>query len=506
MNAVVPYYYHNLDVASPKSDPAYQGTNITGHILLAIGIIVVCGEVILATLLATNTIKIPVKSLSLSRFANVQIYLVGLSGVACIVIGSTLRGSGQVIKKSNIQNFEKQVIESRKNKKGSFFKVEDEAPIKGTVYPSSLPRTLVFSSKGGGGHKIGAERIKKALEGKFFVKVVEIDEDSFLTDWYNNVVKKGHLKTQAFMASQQETARYLGFLKYLEKLMKEHIWAFRPQLVISDQPMGNGYLEAITKKLKVPTIVQAMDFHARHFVYGVSKPGPHFKLALTYDDPDEKKRIALEESQMKVTGCALDLIYQGAQTEILEKTAELKKEYKIGDNELVISICLGSQGSKGIINRLDQILKAKFDRPVTVLCLCANNKESFQKVKSTKIPKGFKVIPKQMIHDRLEMAAHVKLATVYVTKSGGASIAEAVALGVPMLLDAKASKVMPWEKYNLEFAIKKGWGRELNPKTFLEDIQALSADFKPEKDFAGLNFNNNLLKVVNELIQEVNSL
>ena len=55
---------------------------------------------------------------------------------------------------------------------------------------------------------------------------------------------------------------------------------------------------------------------------------------------------------------------------------------------------------------------------------------------------------------------HLRLADLFVGKPGPGSISEALALGLPVLLDA--ARVLPQERYNLRWAVTAGLGQEFH--------------------------------------------
>ena len=98
------------------------------------------------------------------------------------------------------------------------------------------------------------------------------------------------------------------------------------------------------------------------------------------------------------------------------------------------------------------------------------------------------------------MAALIGCSNVYLTKPGGASTSEGLALGTYLYFDQETAGATPWEPVNMNKVTSLKAGEPIDKTTFSDRIQVLlSRKTHNNFEFPGRHFNENILKLAKEL-------
>ena len=291
----------------------------------------------------------------------------------------------------------------------------------------------------------------------------------------------------------QKAGDFIGAFRSVGEKMVLAFWKTKPQLVISVQPLGNGYIEAETKLCNIPFWILSTDYYAQHFLTGISSPGPLFKMSMMLpDDEKEKKRLkkrGVTDEQLMAVGALLPPPFQGDQAEINAAMTEIEQ---VGGK--VITICMGGAGSPRILTLCQQIAGINFGEEVHVFALCARmHGELAPKIDKIESTTTFHAIGFVDGPDGPAiMGAHIKRADVYISKPGGGSTSEGIAVGTKLFFVKGTSF---WEDYNAEGSVQRDWGRMIDDKKFEEDLKEMLGQEKawPPENFPGLYCDENLL-------------
>jgi len=140
---------------------------------------------------------------------------------------------------------------------------------------------------------------------------------------------------------------------------------------------------------------------------------------------------------------------------------EIRQRFNIPENKPVILVILGSLG----VETLPAVTKQIYQLPTTAHILICVGKAEHLKEKIEQIPTPAH-ISTTVLGFTDEIADLMAVADLFVTKSGSVSVAEALYMNLPMLLDA-TSEILLWEEFNHYFLKKHHLGDSI---TNLEDI------------------------------------
>lgn len=429
------------------------------------------------------------------------------AGAGLIVLGGFLLLCRRKKMAHSVEKVEEQwLTQQQKAPEERVFQVADLPPIPGFQWAEpNKPRVLVISALQGGGHKTASESIQSALKTKYFVKTIFPTGDVPGSQWFDYCQKQGWHLAEKALVSAQKILESTGAFEEVHKQIKNEIFLFKPQLLISNQPISNVVIAHFANKYKIPFIVVPTDYKTDHFFYGFTGADDQFRVALPLEDAVEKERLKelykFKNEHLRVTGYPIRPAFQEENDlNVPEVVSQLQNTYSIKENDRVVALSIGAQGGKELKNYCTQIMRTRFEDlgTIHVFALCGINEELNKKIRrlSEKTGTNVKIHPIGW-SDQKTMAAFISLADVYITKPGGASTSEGLAMGTYLFFDQKSAYATPWEPANMKKTEELGAGEPIDEKTFSTRLKELLVEKKrPKIDFPGRHFGQNILALV----------
>jgi processive 1,2-diacylglycerol beta-glucosyltransferase len=123
----------------------------------------------------------------------------------------------------------------------------------------------------------------------------------------------------------------------------------------------------------------------------------------------------------------------------------LKKEFAIPENKLVLLLMMGAEGSSSILTHVKQLITI----PVSfhIIILLGRNAQLESQLRTIQFPEhiSFSIIG---FTDRI--AELMTIADLCLTKSGSVSVSECLYKRLPVILDGTGN-ALQWERFNLHF-------------------------------------------------------
>ena len=329
----------------------------------------------------------------------------------------------------------------------------------------SMKKIIIFTCHCGSGHTAVNNALQYYLSESYHVQSVcifcevlpktdLIRKATFnrynLEDFYNFLLQK---KWNQFLnVSLQINHYYLRFqYKKINYIIYTYLKKHRPDLVISIIPLVNNHILNNTEKLNIPFILFPTDLSPGIFICNIKKINhPKFRLAVSFEDNAILESFNLYKIPLQyinVTGFPLKPNFFASKYRDL-----FKNEFKIPKNKSVVLLLMGSQGAASLYNFAQQL--ATINIPFHLIIVRGKNGYIHKKISDIPFPPhisttllGFT----QRIYDLMTIT------DLLITKSGGASVCEAIYMNVPMLLDA-TSAVPQWEQLNQNFVVKHNFG------------------------------------------------
>jgi len=380
-------------------------------------------------------------------------------------------------------------------------------------------KIMILSSTGGGGHTSASAALVSYLSKDYEVEVVQIFRDVLgdfdpLNYWssgrfcgedlYNFFLTEGMLWGGSLCC----TIGKRSWVSWHRNKMRERLESFfihtKPDLVISVVPVINGLMYDVVKKLHMRGILLTLDPDATHFMCGLQNPDyEHFHCAIPCDDTAILAAISgakIPQEKLRVVGFPVRESFL-----TLRDRTVVRDELGIPQDRMVIMVLMGAAGGRSAIGYARKL--AQIDVPLHIIFCVGRNEGLRNKICSLKFPQhitfscfGFT--------DRI--ADLMQASDLLITKSGAASMFEALYAQVPMLLD-HTSHLISWEHTTVEFVCRHGFGEEvtslhllpimikkyINKPYLLEDIRAKMREYNI------LNPRDNIRKLVADVLVDI---
>jgi len=271
-----------------------------------------------------------------------------------------------------------------------------------------------------------------------------------LEDFYNFLLQK---KWNQFLnVSLQINHYYLRFqYKKIDYIIYSYLKKHRPDLVISIIPLVNNHILNNSAKLNIPFILFPTDLNPSIFICNIKKINhPNFNIAISFKDNAILKFFNMYQIPLQYinfTGFPLNPNFLTP-----KNRDQLKDEFKIPKNKSVILLLMGSQGAASLYNFTQQLVTINI--PFHLIIVRGKNGYIHKKISDISFPPH---ISKTILGFTQRIADLMTITDLLITKSGGASVCEAIYMNVPMLLDA-TSAVPQWEQLNQTFIAKHHFG------------------------------------------------
>lgn len=329
--------------------------------------------------------------------------------------------------------------------------------------PSRLPaeevkkKILVLCSNGGYCHNAAAQTLKNLLSDRYSFEVVyPIDE---LKIWgissgeglYNYMLQHGWVQSINLVTKHLAPKIFRTRKSKLETLIKRHIERTQADLVISVIPFVNCPATEAARKCGVPYLLITLDNDLQMWVHGLQGvQHPHFKVTVASDSWNNREMLR----KRKIPDCSIAPIGLPIRADFFsdKNVLSIKNDFNIPPNKPVVLIICGGAGGKQAFEYAKEIGLTQFG---VHLVVCAG--------KNQDLPDA---LHKLSLHPTNSMTVVgftsrisdlMAASDLIITKSGPATVTEAMAMRLPILIDA-TSPILSWEQSNIDLVMHYGIG------------------------------------------------
>ena len=336
------------------------------------------------------------------------------------------------------------------------------------------PLIVILTSNGGGGHMSATKAIDSYLKDHYRIEYKYILEDSLPLQRigingeqrYNDLVKytsNGFILNLIFSIGAQY---FKFFARSIEDNLKRYLLEKNPQLVISVVPMINASVFNVTAELNIPFLLSPTDIDFSTFLQGFNGSlHPCFKFNVLF--PDEVIARRLEDAKINERSLVRLGFPLREDFYAVKDLPALKQEYNIDPSKPVLLLMMGSQGSQIIIDYVRQLTQV--DLPFHLIICIGRNEGLIPEIHKVAQFKTGSTYAIQGMTDR--MSDLMAMSDLFITKSGTASVCEAIQMRLPMLLDATVPLIR-WEQYNHDFVDRCDFGRSISDPEMIAPITA----------------------------------
>ncbi len=320
---------------------------------------------------------------------------------------------------------------------------------------------LIFFDAGGG-HRTAAEALRLVMEeqGGWHVRTVNLQEllDSIdlvrrltglrLQDLYNLILKNGWTLGTAQTVRVLQASIHLLHGKQVQVL--EQFWrGSRPDLVVSMVPHFNRALAESLRRAQpaTPYVTILTDFadYPPHFWI---EPQEQFFICGSERAVAQGREIGIRPDRIsQVSGMILHPRFY--QPIVRDRCAE--RERRGLDPDLPTGLVLfGGQGSNAMLEIAERLDAAQLD--LQLIFLCGRNEKLVGTLRRRRgrlrsFVEGF----------TKEVPFYMQLCDFFIGKPGPGSVSEAIAMGLPVIVERNAW-TLPQERYNADWVLEKQVG------------------------------------------------
>ena len=330
---------------------------------------------------------------------------------------------------------------------------------------SERKKVIVFTSSGGRGHTSATEAIEEYLGNSYEVKPVYVLREVLQEiDFIHKVTGGSYYSEEMynyFLAHKQvglvKTMVYAGHVflnlrrRAVERMIDAYIESETPDMIISVMPTVNGMTQSVTNKHNIPFWIIPTDFDASGFFFQLYKPqSDRFFINCALQDEIVKrtfKPARIKPSQFTYIGMPV-------REQFLKQynVASIKQKYNVPTSKPVIMVMMGGRGAQAIERLAAQLVK--LTTPAHLLLCIGKQADVIDSIAALQKAPG---ITLSIIEFTPHIAELMAISDLFVTKSGGQSISEALYMGLPMLVDA-TDQAIEWELLNRKVVEKRGFG------------------------------------------------
>lgn len=310
----------------------------------------------------------------------------------------------------------------------------------------------------GGGHRAAANALVAAIEQQqrpWNVRLVNLQEvldslDVFrkitgvrLEDLYNLILAKGwtlgsaHLLKVVHAVIRVNHRRAVG-------LLERHWTATEPDLVVSLVPNFNRALfESLrTSRPTTPFVTILTDFadYPPHFWM---ERQPQFLICGTERAAEQAKALGYTPDRVfRTSGMILrPSFYQPIE---VDRAAE-RRRLGLDANRATALVMFGGQGSRVMLDIAERLGNSGL--PLQLVFVCGRNEELASRLRALKTP-----VPTYVEGFTKEIPFYMRLSDFFIGKAGPGSISEAVAMGLPVIVERNI-RTLPQERYNADWVM-----------------------------------------------------
>ncbi|MBO8137055.1 MAG: glycosyltransferase [Desulfotomaculum sp.] len=336
-----------------------------------------------------------------------------------------------------------------------------------------LNKILILTVSAGDGHTRAAQAVERQFKELYPNARVEIVDtfryasplvEKMVRGAYLEIIKispmlYGYLYYRAEKDQPLSRAAKLEFNRITNKLTAPKlislINSFQPQVVLCTHPFPLGILSTLKLegKLDIPVMAAVTDFTVHPFwIY----PGVDYYCIAAEELKPAFIKHGVSTEKVVVTGIPIDPEFNR-----IENKDQLKKKLKLKKDVPAILVMGGGLG----MGPLEDVVKVLGRKHCQLLVVCGRNNALKKKIEETAEEMQGSVYVYGFVRNIHEIMGASDL---MVTKAGGLSCSEAVALGLPLFI----TKPIPGqEERNTEFLVSQGAAVAVkNHKQLLEKI------------------------------------
>jgi len=338
----------------------------------------------------------------------------------------------------------------------------------GSVTTSELDmrkKILILTSFGGGGNLTASSALENHLKDAYniesnhvFKELLEpLDPVSFSTfgrcsgeEFYNLFVPSKSFTFLGWVYSMG--AWYMQQRKEkIYTILHDYFIKTKPDLIVSVVPIINNIVLAAAQDLNIPFLLMPTDLDVSPYIINITQPTyKQFYLGIAFDDEEIMAPInkaSIPQENIFTLGSPLRDEF------FTEKNKSLfRKKYAFDENKFTIMVLMGSQGSTETEKYVAELLK--LNEPIHIVACIGKNEASRQNLLKLSVPEHISL---SIVGFTKDIADYMAISDIFISKSGTLSVCEALYMNLPLFLDA-TSGILPWEKFNLHFIKKHGFG------------------------------------------------
>jgi len=338
-----------------------------------------------------------------------------------------------------------------------------------------MKKILYLFSDTGGGHRAGAKSlinsVKKIGKEEYSQEMIDFfaegsDFLNFFAKLYGPLIKFSP-KTWGFLYRMLDNQKVMWFfekftglfiINSLVKIIKEK----NPDVLVSVHPLVNHFTISAMKKIgkKIPFIVVVMDPVTFHRTW-ITPEADRYVVA-TKEAKDLALKYGAKEEKIHIIGLPIDPKFaEGPMDKRLSR-----KEDGLDENKTTILVMGGGEGGGGIF----EIVKEIADSPLNLQTIVISGRNKALQNKLEEYSK--KCRTKIKVHGFTDQVYKImSQSDIIVTKAGPGSIAEALAMNLPIIIN---SWLPGQEEGNVDFVLKKNLGRVVqDPKKIVKTIEEM---------------------------------
>lgn len=346
--------------------------------------------------------------------------------------------------------------------------------------------TLVFTSKGGGGHMSASAKIEEDLKEICNVQVEHIfkildahDPIKTITcgycdgeDFYNFLIRNNLLWLANILTGSGRVAMRLNSASYARSL-NNYLKDKKVNLIISVVPDINKAVLEVAQKADIPFILVPTDLDGGPCVNGISKPSfDKFYYVMPFKNKEIYQKIAhaqIAPEKIEIGGFPLrSSFFQSFNKE------DVKKEFNITSDKPLVMIMMGAAGGAVTSDYVDELSQSSLSLHM-IVCV-GRNDELYKRLTAKKLPSS---IGCTVLNFTDKTAALMSIAELLITKPGSVSFNEALHMQVPFILDATKG-ILRLEAFNVALTKKYKLGKVI---TDISKLNAAVTRFLTDKEY-----------------------
>jgi processive 1,2-diacylglycerol beta-glucosyltransferase len=327
-------------------------------------------------------------------------------------------------------------------------------------------RILILSASAGSGHLVAARALEQVFAQSEDVEAV-VNKDAleftnqafrdFYSELYLTLVKRSpHFVGWWYDESDEpwrtDQARSMMDRINLQPLTK-YILEFQPHRVVCTHFLPAGLVAYLMEKQQLGThlsiVTTDYDFHSQW----LSKLFNRYFVA-TDQTKAHLVALGIPEVRVTVSGIPVDPVYG----QPVDRAAVLAK-YRLDDQRPILVFSAGAVGGGPVRAIVEQLMLVSHDAQCIVIC--GRNAELRRTIEALVVPQAEKF---RILGFTTDMTSLMRVATLFIGKPGGLTASEAMAAGVPMMIN---SPIPGQEDRNSDYLLENGAAIKANDLTIV---------------------------------------